>query len=133
MAEVIGVVSGLLGTCDIIIRSSKFIVSCVSDIKNAPEDIKKIHVEVENLEAITAAARGYLGSSKAHTQDIDKSAAIATLLNQCKAFIVQLQDAIAGERMSTAAKRAKWALLKKDQVGKILGDLARLQTCCNSR
>ncbi|KAI0166409.1 hypothetical protein GGR57DRAFT_496672 [Xylariaceae sp. FL1272] len=65
MAEIVGLATGLIGACDVIVKASKGLAAFTSDVKNAPKEWTAVKIELENIEAIISAIRGYLTSSKA--------------------------------------------------------------------
>lgn len=84
MAEIIGIVTGLVGACDVTIKASRTIIKFISDFKNAPKDVVAIKDELENLEAMVAAVQGFLGSSKAQKQPPFQSSPMVRAIGNAK-------------------------------------------------
>jgi len=124
MAEVIGAISGLLGICDVIIRSSSRIAKYITDAKDYPKEIGLVKSEIENLEAITAATKGFLTSSKATSQKLDESATIFVVLRQCQGIVGDVERYIIRIEASSA-KRLRWAFIDIEKVKSFLQNLDR--------
>ena len=93
MAEAVGLATGLLGGCDVILRSTTAIIQYISDVKDAAKELDKLRNEVESLEAVVGAVKGFLNSSKARRQlGPAKSMPINPLLDKCERVVKALED-----------------------------------------
>ncbi|KAI3316755.1 ankyrin repeat-containing domain protein [Xylariaceae sp. AK1471] len=124
MAEVIGIVTGLVGACDVTIKATKLLTKFVSEFKNAPREAKKLRIELENLEAIIGAIQGYLHSSKASQQPLLASSPVGRAIQQCRDYIVNLSDVLLTNNQ-TATDKYRWALKNKDRCASIVAEIAR--------
>ncbi|KAJ8104463.1 hypothetical protein ONZ43_g7836 [Nemania bipapillata] len=124
MAEVIGIVTGLIGTCDVTIKATKFLTKSISEFKNAPKETIKLKLELENLEAVISAVQGYLLSSKAKQQPLLGSSPVGRAIRQCKDYLVNLTNVLANDNQKTL-DRSRWAFKNKDRCLEIIGEINR--------
>jgi hypothetical protein len=82
MAEIIGLITGVIGSCDVIIRLSQALATCISDAKNKPETLERLELEIQNLGAITAALRGFLGSDRVRKCGFGETVPITTSIRK---------------------------------------------------
>ncbi|EEA23307.1 hypothetical protein TMatcc_002165 [Talaromyces marneffei ATCC 18224] len=122
MAEAIGLLTGLIGGCDVILRASTAIVAYISDIKDAPKDIKNLRDEIENLEAIVSAVRGFFQSPKASRQEFVASSPITSIVQQCESFVTELKEKF---EVDASKPKALWVLGSKERYRSALQDANR--------
>ncbi|RAO69718.1 uncharacterized protein BHQ10_005730 [Talaromyces amestolkiae] len=122
MAEAIGLLTGILGGCDVILRASTAIVGYISDINDAPKDIKNLRDEIENLEAIVSAVRGFYQSPKASRLKSVVSSPITSVVEQCETYVTELKKKF---EVDAAKPKAIWVLGSKDRYRVALQDINR--------
>ena len=122
MAEALGLVSGVLGSCDVILRLSTAIITYVGEVKKAPRDFESIALEIENLQAIVSAMLSFLKSDKIRKREFSESAPIAISLKKCEAYIVALEINFASQRKKS---RFLWPLSGKIDIQATLQELNR--------
>lgn len=122
MAELFGAVAGATGTCDVILRSTFKIIAYASEVKDATADQQRIALELENLQAITAAFQGFLRSNAVTKKGFADSAPITTALQHCQAYTKTLEDKFEATRTKG---RLLWPLKSKTEIQKVLQDIAR--------
>ncbi|KAI0545631.1 hypothetical protein F4679DRAFT_458627 [Xylaria curta] len=97
MADIVGIVTGLIGACDVTIKATRSLTKFISEFRNAPKEAKKLRLELENLEAIISAVQGYLLSSKAKQQPLLGSSPVGRAIQQCRDYMNNLADALIGD------------------------------------
>jgi hypothetical protein len=122
MVDLFGAITGILGSCDVILRATTAIAGYVSDVKNAPKDFARIADEIENLQAITAALQEFLKSERVRKLQLDNTAPIANAVEKCKARISALKQDF---RTKKRKNRLLWPLVGKADIEKTLADLDR--------
>ncbi|KAK0613593.1 hypothetical protein B0T14DRAFT_526541 [Immersiella caudata] len=116
MAKAIGLATGLLGACDVILRSTTVIIQYISDVKNAPAELKRLQGEVESLEAIMGAVRGLLSSKKAkRLLGARESAPISKLIEKCEEFVCGLESEVKKTTDSIQSSRLLWPVIRGKQ------------------
>jgi hypothetical protein len=124
MAEPIGIVTGLIGVSDVTIRAARSLTKFISEFRNAPKEVIKLKLELENLEAIIAAIQGYLRSSKATQQPLLASSPVGQAIQRCCNYM----DIVTGVLMSDNQKpinRSLWALKHKERCLDIVKEISR--------
>ncbi|RYC57697.1 hypothetical protein CHU98_g8515 [Xylaria longipes] len=124
MADIIGIVTGLIGACDATVKGTRSLIKFISEFKKAPKEAIKLKLELENLEAIISAVQGYLMSSKAKQQPLLGSSPVGRAIQQCRDYVVNLTDALISNNQK-AIDRARWAFKSKDRCLEIIGEINR--------
>ncbi|KAI1124307.1 ankyrin repeat-containing domain protein [Nemania abortiva] len=124
MADVIGILTGLIGACDVTIKATRSLTKFISEFKNAPKETVKLKIELENLEAVIGALQGYLRSSKAKQQPLLGSSPVGRAIQQCRDYVDNLSDALANNNQKSL-DRSRWAFKNKDRCLEIIGEINR--------
>ncbi|KAI0506304.1 ankyrin repeat-containing domain protein [Xylaria bambusicola] len=124
MAEALGIATGLIGASDVIIKAARSLTKFISDFRNAPKEVTKLKLELENLEAIIAAIQGYLRSSKATQQPLLASSPVGRAIQQCCDYMGNITDVLMSDNQKPI-NRSLWALKNKERCLDIVTEITR--------
>ncbi|KAL2682397.1 hypothetical protein Neosp_006848 [[Neocosmospora] mangrovei] len=135
MAEPISLIASVAGVLDVSFRSSKALHSWQSQLRNAPNLIRALSNEVEDLKAVLARVEDTAKASKTSGQHVPGlPATVADLEAQLQKAKVTLSDLdtltkkLAAERPTM--KKIKWCL-KQSKASELQGDLKEIRTKIN--
>lgn len=135
MAEPISLVASVAGLLDVSLRSSKALHSLQSQLKNAPNLIRALSNEVEDLKAVLARVEDTAKASKASAQHTPSITAtiidLEAQLLKAKAILADLDTLtkkLAAEKPTL--KRIKWCL-KQSRASELQTDLKEVRTKIN--
>ena len=131
MAEaiaVVGLVTGLIGACDVILRATVKISRYIADVKNAPKELQRLKEEAENLEAVIGAVSGFLSSKKAQRQlGATQSIPINSLLRKCEKFVNGLEGELQ-KYVGSTRSRLMWPVNLREKTQASVDELGRFTT-----
>lgn len=135
MAEPISLIASVAGLLDVSLRSSKALHSLQSQLKNAPNLIRALSNEVEDLKVVLARVEDTAKASKAGGQH-DPSIAVTIIdieaqLVKAKAILADLDTLtkkLAAEKPTL--KRIKWCL-KQSRASELQNALKEIRTKIN--
>ncbi|KAJ3463757.1 hypothetical protein MRS44_008543 [Fusarium solani] len=135
MAEPISLIASVAGLLDVSLRSSKALHSLQSQLRNAPNLIRALSNEVEDLKAVLARVEDTAKASKASGQHVPNIAAtvidLEAQLLKAKVILADLETLtkkLAAEKPTL--KRIKWCL-KQSQASELQTDLKEVRTKIN--
>jgi ankyrin repeat protein len=135
MAEPISLIASVAGLLDVSLRSSKALHSLQSQLRNAPNLIRALSNEVEDLKAVLARIEDTKNASKVNGQHVPTVAAtMVDLEKQLRKAKVTLADLdtltkkLAAEKPTL--KRIKWCL-KESRASELRTDLKEMRTKIN--
>jgi ankyrin repeat protein len=122
MVEPLGAVTGLIGTCDVIARTTLAIIKYVAEVKAAPKDFERISSELEALEAVTSALQGFLKSARVSKLNFSETAPISIFIEKCRNYVVELEAKFTAQRSKS---RLLWPMSGKSEIEKALQQIER--------
>ncbi|UPL04194.1 hypothetical protein LCI18_015128 [Fusarium solani-melongenae] len=135
MAEPISLIASVAGLLDVSLRSSKALHSLQSQLKNAPNLIRALSNEVEDIKAVLVRVEDTAKASKASPQHATGIAAtiidLEAQLLKAKVILADLDTLtkkLAAEKPTL--KRIKWCL-KQSQASELQTDLKEVRTKIN--
>ncbi|KAF4467165.1 hypothetical protein FALBO_5948 [Fusarium albosuccineum] len=135
MAEPISLAASVAGLLDVGLRTSKALHSLQRELRNAPDLIRALSNEVEDIKAVLARVEDTIKDSEASGLNSTIGAAILvdleTQLGKAKTILVTL-DSLAQKLVAEAPtlKRVKWCL-KKSRAAELQTDLKEVRTRIN--
>jgi ankyrin repeat protein len=122
MVEPLGAVTGLIGACDVIARTTLTIIKYVAEVKAAPKDFKRISSELEALEAVTSALQGFLKSARVSKLNFSETAPISIFVEKCQNYVVELEAKFVAQRSKS---RLLWPMSGKSEIEKAVQQIER--------
>lgn len=84
MVEPIGTVTGLVDACDVIARLTLKLITYISEVRAAPNDIERVNFELEAQQAVISAIHGFLKSDRVTRIGFTETATIAVFVEECR-------------------------------------------------
>ncbi|CAG5184572.1 uncharacterized protein ALTATR162_LOCUS10976 [Alternaria atra] len=117
MPDVLGAVTGVIGACDVIARATLKSLEYISEVKAAPKHLERLKDELETLESVTSALRGFLKSARVARIGFTESCPIFIFVDKCKDHVVELEQYFAEKKTQS---RLLWPLDAKPGLEKRL-------------